>query len=150
MLGADNGSSKVLSPGGDETGCILRVGKDLLPRDAGVATDTYEGEELIDPSKDGMISLETVREDITDSAPVSLPAVSSSSPSSEAPRRKSNGPFPRETLNSFSETEESFRIESTVSRCCAREDFRRLLLFDLGGGIAVMARSAATEGEMPS
>jgi hypothetical protein len=40
MSDPDNGSSNILSPGGDETGCILRVGKDFLPRDPGVETDT--------------------------------------------------------------------------------------------------------------
>jgi hypothetical protein len=86
---------------------------------------------------------------MTDSAPVSLPA-SSSSTSSGGLRRKSKWPLPSDRLNSFSDTEESFRIESTVNLCCARDDFRRLLLMDLGGGMVVMARSAATEGEMAS
>lgn len=148
MSDPDNGSSNTVSPGGDEN--TLRAGNDFLPREPGVVTDAYEGEELADPSKEGIISLESVRVDTTDSAPVSLPAVSSSSTSSGGLSRNSSGPFPNDMLNSFSDTDVSSRIESTVSLCLAPRDFRRLLLFDFGGGIAVIARSAATEGGMAS
>jgi len=148
MSDPDNGSSNTVSPDRDEN--TLRAGNDFLPREPGVVTDAYEGEELADPSKEGIISLESVRVDTTDSAPVSLPAVSSSSTSSGGLSRKSSGPFPNDMLNSFSDTDVSSRIESTVSLCLAPRDFRRLLLFDFGGGIAVIARSAATEGGMAS
>ena len=65
-----------------------------------------EGDSLIDSSSnDGMDSLDMVRVERTDSWPVSLPRMSSSSSSSLGGlSRKSRGLFARERLNSFSET----------------------------------------------
>lgn len=56
-----------------------------------------------------------------------------------------------EILSSFSDTLVCFRIASTVNRCCDRA-LRRVaeVAVDLGGGIDVRARRAATEGGMAS
>ena len=150
--GADNGwSSDPLSLDGDESDCSLRTGNGLFPRELGVNKELREGDtSLIDSSSnEGMDSLDIVLVESKDSWPVSLPRTSSSSSSSGGLSRKSRGLFPRDMLNSFSETLVCWSMASTVNRCPASLRFRRLL-FNLCGGIEVMARSAATDGGIAS
>jgi hypothetical protein len=116
-----------------------------------VRSEEQEGEGLsIDSSsRDGIESLDRVRLDMMDSRPASLPTKSSSSNSSGGLSSRSNELLPSDRLYSFSETPVCSRIAFTVSLCSAPVRLRTLL-FDFGGGIEVMAKSAATEGGIAS
>lgn len=116
ISGEDNGWSSAVNPDCEDIDCSLLDGMDLLPL-GGVIIDPKVGEASLmeSPSKDGIDSLESVLVDMTDSRPVSLSVISSSS--SGGLNSRSNGLFPYDMLSVFSSMKPCWSIASTVRRC---------------------------------
>jgi len=128
ICGLERGwSSTELSPGGDDRECSLRLGTCFLPRGEGVASEFNDSDDpLIELSpKDGIESLDMVLVDVTEALLASR--TSSCSSSSGGLRSTSIRLFPRDMLNSFSETSVRSIIASTVNLGLVPR-LRRLLL----------------------
>jgi len=138
-------------PGGEDTGSRERRFGCAFRLRSGVRGESSEDSASVlnDSMSDGMDSKDTVRVERTDPNVLSHTDRSSSSRSSGGVNSRSNGPLPNVKLSSFSDSWDLSIMDSTVIRFSAAFlEPRRLR--DLGGGILVTARSAATDAGMAS
>lgn len=151
IAGADSGWSGNL-PGGEETGSReRRVGRALrlLAGMWVVSSDETVSVEN-DSLSDGIDSKDTVRVERTDPRALSHKDKSSSSRSSGGVSNKSRGPLLKVKLSSFSDSCDLSMIDSTVILFSMAVFDWRMLREDLGGGMLVIASSAATDAGMTS
>jgi hypothetical protein len=104
---SERGCSNAFPPRDGPNGSILLVGIGFLPRELGVVRDASDG--LLSPgeplSRDGMDSLEIVLDEKYDSWQTSLLTSSSSNSSAGGLSKRSIGLFPKDKLNSFSDSD---------------------------------------------